>query len=49
MTTGHTRPVKNIKDILRLGEVDVIGCTRDRDAEKVMERTEILHGKFFGE
>jgi hypothetical protein len=46
VTLTHTSTGKDVKTILTLGEMKAGRCTGDRDAEKVMKRAKVLHGKF---
>jgi hypothetical protein len=49
MAVTHASTVENVKNILALREVKRMGVTSDRDAEKMMKRTEVFHGKFSAE
>jgi hypothetical protein len=49
MAVTHAGMVENVKDILALREVKRMGVMSDRDAEKMMKRTEVFHCKFSAE
>jgi hypothetical protein len=49
MAVTHAGTVEDVKDILALREVNRMGVTSDRDAEKMMKRTEVFHCKFSAE
>lgn len=49
MAVTHAGTVEDVKDILSLREVKRMGVTSDKDAEKMMKRTEVFHGKFTAE
>lgn len=49
MAVTHAGTVENVKDILTLREMKRMGVTSDRDAEKMMKRTEVFHCKFSAE
>jgi hypothetical protein len=49
MAVTHAYTVEDVKDILPLREMKRMGLKSDRDAEKMMKRAEIFHGKFTAE
>jgi hypothetical protein len=46
MAITYSCTVEDVKDILSLREVKRMGVTSDRDAEEMIKRTEVFHGKF---
>jgi hypothetical protein len=49
MAGTHAGTMEDVKDILSLREVKRMGVESDRDAEKMMKRSEVFHGKFAAE
>jgi hypothetical protein len=49
MVVTHAGTVEDVNDILSLREVKRMGLTSDKDAEKMMKRSEVFHGKFAAE
>jgi hypothetical protein len=45
VTITHANTMKDVKKILFLGEMEAGVGAGDRDAEKMVERAEIFHGK----